>query len=103
MLSHLSLEYVKVPVGVVINGVTYDPHLDVITMAFPLRGVDPVVGDWKAASWEADGDGGWLARCLVGPAPGVIQLAANTTYDVWLKITDSPEVPVRKVGLLEVA
>lgn len=101
MLSHLSLEYVKVPVSVTINGAAYDPHLDVIQMAFPVRQIDPVAGDWKVASWEADGAGGWLARCLVGPG-GAVTLAAGT-YDVWLKIVDSPELPIRRVGLIEVS
>jgi hypothetical protein len=100
VVSHLSLEYVKIPVAAVINGVAYDPHADVIKVAFTARGVDPVVGDWIAGSWESDGAGGWQARVLVGPS-GDTQLAAGI-WDVWLKVIDSPEVPVRKVGVVEV-
>jgi hypothetical protein len=92
------LEFIKVPVQVVANGLSYDPHLDTVVMAFPARGVDPAV--WIQSAWESDGAGGWQARCLVGPG-GTIQLAAGT-YDVWVKITDNPEVPVLKSGLLEV-
>lgn len=100
-LSALSLEYVKVPVAVTINGLAFDPHLDTVKMAFPVRGINPVTGDWKTATWESDGAGGWLARCLVGPA-GTITLVAGP-YDVWVQITDAPEVPIRKVGLLEIS
>lgn len=99
-LSHLSLEYVKVPVAVTIAGVVHDPHLDVVKMAFPARGVSPVSGDWKTASWEVDGAGGWQAICLVGPA-GAITLTAGS-YDVWIQIIDSPEIPERKVGILDI-
>jgi hypothetical protein len=101
VLSRLSLEYVKVPVSVTINGVAYDPHFDVVQMAFPVRQAEPVAGDWKVASWETDGAGGWMVRCLVGPG-GVVALAAGA-YDVWVKITDVPEQPVRRCGVLEVA
>lgn len=98
--SHLSLEYIKLPVEVVINGVAYDPHLDAVVLAFPVRGVDPVALDWKTGSWELGSDGIWMARCLVGPG-GTVTLTAGT-YDAWVKITDSPEIPVRKCGVVEV-
>jgi hypothetical protein len=101
LISVLTLEYVTMPVSAVINGVAYDPHNDAVVMAFPVRGVNPVSGDWKAASWESDGAGGWRARCLVGPG-GAVQLSAGS-YDAWVKITDNPEVPVRRVGVLEVS
>ncbi len=98
--SALTLEYVKVPTTVTINGAPYDPHLDAVQLAFPAHGVAPAGPDFKVGSWEQDQFGTWMARCLVGPG-GAVSLVAGT-YDVWVKITDSPEVPVRKVGILEV-
>jgi hypothetical protein len=97
-LSSLSLEFIKVPVSVVLNGVAYDPHSDPVALSFPLRGAAPTV--WTAGSWESDGAGGWQARILVGPG-GVLQLAPGT-YDCWIRVTDSPEQPIRKAGIVEV-
>lgn len=45
----------------------------------------------------------WTAayRILIGPAAGVTSLAAGT-YDWTVRITDDPEVPVRKVGTVTI-
>ena len=72
-------------------------------MAFTAAGVDPVGGDYKTSSWETDATttpNTYLARCLVGPG-GTVALAAGT-YEVWVKITDSPEIPVLRSGTLVV-
>jgi hypothetical protein len=99
-LSALSTEYVKTSVIAIVNGTVIDPTSDTVQMAFPLRGVSPVAGDWKAGSWETV-SGLRYARCLVGPAGGTVTLAAGF-YDCWLKVTDSPEVPARRVGQITV-
>ena len=96
-LSALSTEYVKVSVAAVVNGVTYNPTSDAVSMAFPARGAQPVSGDWKTGSWETI-SGTYYARCLVGPSPGLVQFTVGSIYDCWLKVTDSPEVPARRVG-----
>ena len=80
-----------------------NPTADTVTMAFTAAGVDPVLGDYKTASWETDATttpSTYYARCLVGPG-GTVTLAAGT-YEVWVKITDSPEVPVKRSGTLVV-
>lgn len=100
-LSVLSLEYVKIPVAAIKLGSPVDPTGDVIAMAFPVSGVEPVAGDWKTGSWEISTYNGvttYLARCLVGPG-GAIALAIGT-YDIWIKITDNPEIPVIHAGQL---
>lgn len=97
--SALSTEYVKVAVSAVVNGSLINPTGDTVQMAFTARGVAPVSGDWKAGSWETI-SGVYYARCLAGPA-GVVQLAAGI-YDCWVKVTDSPEVPARRVGQVTV-
>lgn len=101
--SVLSLEYVRIPVSAKTSGVAVNPTSDSVLMAFPLEGVDPIVGDWKTATWETDASTSpstYFARCLVGPA-GTITLAVGV-YDVWVKITDSPEIPARHAGSLEI-
>ena len=47
---------------------------------------------FTAATWD-----GSAIRFLVGSAP--FDLPAGT-YDVWIRVTASPEVPVRRAGLL---
>ena len=101
VISALSLEYVRVPVAAKQAGAVVNPTADTVTMAFSAAGVDPVAGDYKTASWETDATttpSTYYARCLVGPA-GTVTLAAGT-YEVWVKVTDSPEIPVKRSGTL---
>ena len=99
-LSALSLEYLRYQVTANVLGVPYTPTADTVQFAFPATGVAP--SSWFSGSWETVGGSTYFARCLVGPSGGVVTLAAGN-YDVYIKITDSPEVPVRKVGTLTVS
>lgn len=99
-LSSLSKEYVRVGVAAKEAGVAVNPTADVVQMAFVAPGAEPAGGDWQTASWETDQStepDSYFARCLVGPGAVVL---AEGTWAVWLKVTDSPEVPVREVGRL---
>lgn len=99
----LSLEYVRVPVAAKTAGVAVNPSADVVVMAFTAVDVDPVVGDWKTASWETDATTTpttYYARCLVGPG-GTVTLAVGV-FDCWVKVTDAPEIPARRAGNLQV-
>lgn len=103
--SALSTEYLRYTVKAKLLGVDYNPTADSVQFAFPAAGVAPVTGDWKAGSWETlptqlNGTY-YVAKCLVGPTGGVIALPAGD-YNVYLKITDAPEVPVRLVDTLTV-
>ncbi len=102
-LSRLSKEYVRVAVAAEEAGAAVNPTLDVVQMAFTLNDAEPVAGDWKAATWETDASttpATYYARCLVGPA-GTVVLGAGI-YAVSVKVTDNPEVPVRKAGYVRV-
>jgi len=104
-ISSASLEYVPVRVKVRKAGAVYDPTGDTVTMAFLQAGATPTSGDFKAATWETDttsipGTPIYRALCLVGPS-GTTQLAAGV-WTVWVKVTDSPEIPVLYSGLLKV-
>lgn len=96
-LSAQSTEYVKVPLTAVVNGAIIDPTGDTVQLAFPLRGVPPVSGDWKTGSWETIGTTRY-ARALVGPSGGVLTLTAGVIYDCWVKVFDSPETVARLAG-----
>lgn len=93
-ISVKSLQYVRVPVFEVTGA---DPTGDAVSMAFPISGVDPTTyygGNWQTL------DEVYYARCLVGPA-GSVALPIGY-YDVYVKVTDSPETPVLYAGTLEV-
>lgn len=52
---------------------------------------DPVTTDWRTAGWQQI-NSEWYVACLVGPL-GTGALAKGT-YDLWVRITSSPEKPV---------
>ena len=98
-INHLSTEYVPYQVDVKKQGQVYDPTGDAVSFAFTMvgSGVDPT--NWASGIWESY-NGIFSALGLVGPNGGTV--LGVGVYDVWVKITDSPEVPVRKVGQLTV-
>lgn len=103
IMSVLSLENVRVPIAAKVEGAHVNPTSDTVVMAFPVAGEDPVAGDWKSSIWSTDTTttpDTYEAICLVGPA-GTIALAVGV-YDVWVRVTDSPEVPAIRVGSLEI-
>jgi hypothetical protein len=97
-ISSESLEYVKVWVDAKRSGVSFDPTSDVVEMAFT-TGSDIDEADWQNSSWETIGRK-YYARCLVGPG-GAIELD-DGLYQVWVRITDSPEIPVLTAGYIKV-
>ena len=100
-LPAATLEYVRFPVRATVNGAAYNPTADVVTFAFLTAELtQPTAPDWKSGSWESGANGTYLARCLVGPS-GTVTLAAGVYY-VWIKVTDSPEVPVMLAGTVEI-
>lgn len=101
-ISASSVEYVRVPVYAKASGSVVDPTGDTVVMAFMASTAAPGVSDWKTASWETDATtepDTFFARCLVGSA---VTLTAGTTYHVWVKVTDNPETPVKRAGLVKV-
>lgn len=98
-----SLEYVRVPMAAEKSGAAYDPTGDTVVMALLAGPAAPSSGDWKTASWDTDATAyppTYRAQCLVGPG-GTVTLAAGV-YTVWVKVTDSPEVPVKRAGQIKV-
>jgi hypothetical protein len=100
-LPAVSLEYVRVGVAATAGGAQVNPTNDVVQMAFVSPTATPSTGDWKTASWDSGNTNGvYTALCLVGPG-GTVQLPVGK-YQVWVKITDSPEIPARPAGLLQI-
>ena len=87
-ISVASLQYVEVPVPIS----PHDPTADVVKMGFLPEGTAGVPATWYTASW-AVGANVPTVLCLVGPSPGVVTMVPGI-FQPYLKITDSPEVPV---------
>ena len=103
-MSQLSTQYVFIPVSVTKSGVAYNPTGDTVQFAFAATATYvPQSGDWVAGSWDTNTTSvlfPYSAKCLVGPAgttnPGIGR------YYMYIKISDSPEIPVLIAGLLEI-
>lgn len=103
-ISRNSTEYVRVPVAARSSGAAVDPTADTVTMAFLAGAGPPESGDWKTASWDTDASTyppTYRAQCLIGPTGGTVTLTAGV-WSVWVKVTDSPEVPVKRAGQIKI-
>lgn len=101
-ISHLSLEYVSVPLAAfTLEGEPYNPTGDTVQMAFmPQASQVPQSGDWQAAILSANPENvlyPYVISCLVGPG-GTITLGIGT-YVIYTKVIDNPQIPVRQASL----
>lgn len=105
VLSHLSTEYVLIPLQVTKAGVPYNPTGDTLQFAFMPTAVQvPQVSDWVNGVWETVTTNfiyPYNAKCLVGPSGSTVLTLG--TYVIYLKITDNPEIPVLVGGQLEIS
>jgi len=92
-----SLEYLPIRVKATRLGGDYDPSVDPVEVALPEINVAP--STWKVATWQSY-DGKHYANVLVGTG-GDFALAVGD-YDIFVRITDSPEVPVLRAGMLRI-
>jgi hypothetical protein len=104
-ISHLALEYVLIPVAATKAGISYNPTGDTVQFAFmPTPTQVPGSGDWVSGAWDTDTTNilyPYSAKCLVGPG-GTIVLGIGS-YIVYIKVTDSPEIPVLVGAVLDVS
>jgi hypothetical protein len=102
--SALSREFVPAAVTATAAGQPVNPTGDVVEFAFTAISAKPVTGDWKSGSWDGTQPqtpgNAYIAHCLVGPG-GTVQLAAGR-YQMWIRVTDDPEIPVIPFGLLNI-
>ena len=92
-ISSLSVEYVHVPITSNLD--TGDLNDLTVQLAIVPDGQEPVTGDWKTGTWIGN-----HAAVLVGP--GATITLTDGTYDVWVKITATPEVPVLLSGSIHI-
>ena len=104
-MSHLSVDYVQVPVSAWQAGTSYNPTSDTVQWAFmPQATQVPAGGDWVAGSWDTAPTSliyPYVAKCLLGTA-GTTALTIGAYY-AYVKIQDSPEIPVLIAGSLEIS
>ena len=106
--SVATLQYIRVQVTALVNGnANYNPTGDTVQFGFLNQSTNQqstAPSSWVSGVWETGGTTQspiYTAKCLVGPG-GTFAPTANTGYWVWVKIADSPEVPVMFVGELRV-
>jgi hypothetical protein len=112
-IAALSLEEVNVTWTSELAGTTIDPTgvsagstLLTVQMAFPVSTGNPAAPaspvTWLTASWLLGGTSiGYVSQALVGPG-GVVTLTAGQAFDVWGRISGTPESPVKFAGTIEV-
>lgn len=102
--SVLDTEHLAFSVSLEVDGQPYNPTGDVVEFAFmPVSpSTDPGPGDWHAGSWDTVAPDTYSALVLVGPNNGGVALDKGVEYYVWIQITDSPEIIVRRLDVLEI-
>lgn len=75
------------------------------TVQFSLTDVDGDPVTWVAGEWEDDplvttNRVTAVARILIGPSGDLTP--AEGKHAVWIKVTDAPEAPVRRVGVIRI-
>jgi len=83
----------------------YNPTNDKVEFSFTDKGGPVDDTSWHGGSWETHHGSSnhpkYFAKCLVGPN-GTVELDVGS-YEIWVKITDDPEIPVEYAGILEVS
>jgi hypothetical protein len=101
-----SLAYVDVPIkSRTADGYYYDPTHDAVVMAFidTTTTADPQASDFVTAQWSGTPGlkGQVLASCLVGPG-GAFTGVKGKVYNIYVKISDTPEVPILQSDTLTI-
>ena len=96
VIPAVSVEYLHIPV-------TSDVTLDAqpVSLAFTATAVrldDAVM--WNDAEWA--GDPGTSRTCRLLTGPGAAAAPGPGIWNVWVKVTSSPEIPVRHAGQIKI-
>jgi hypothetical protein len=70
-----------------------DPTLLPVSMAVMLYGEEPEAADFKTAAWLTE-NGKHYATILIGQTGTGIGPLVEGIYKSWVKVTDTPEIPV---------
>lgn len=64
-----------------------------VSIAVKLYGIEPEAADFKTAAWITEA-GKYYATILIGQAGTGIGVLTEDIYKSWVKVTDTPEIPV---------
>ena len=100
--SSLSTQYVQVLIRVT-AAQPYDPSRDPVTFAFTNANAFPAQqpSAWYPGTWDIWPGPLYYAQVLIGPQNGGIVLKQGR-WQVWLKISDDPEIPVLQPLVLQI-
>ena len=93
----VSTEYLHGPVTA---SVTLDTQVVEVAFVTPSTAVPNDATSWVTAEWEGGANTTRTWRVLIGP--GTPAPLAAGAYSVWVRIHDTPEVPVRKHDTLTI-
>lgn len=93
----VSTEYLHGPVTA---SATLDTQTVEVAFVTPASAVPSDATSWITATWEGGAATTRTWRVLIGPGSAA-PLAAGS-YGVWVRITDTPEVPIRKHDILTI-
>ena len=106
-ISVASTEYVRIPVASRDANGAYDPTGDTVEFALTLK-PDSNAADkynepssWTAGVWWTEGNT-YYAVTNVGPSGDLTNATTTGTWQLWMKVTSSPEAPVKYVGDVEI-
>lgn len=90
-----SVEYVRIPVTAVDGtGTALNLSADVVQVAATRTSASPAVADWRPAAWDNG-----QARILVG-GPDFVLTPGD--WNLFVRVTDNPELPVLRAGTLTI-
>jgi hypothetical protein len=93
-MSSLSTAYLQQLINVQ-SADGYNPSGDIVQFAFTASTypeTSPTSLNWNSGSWVVFPGPKYWAQCLVGPNGGVT--LTQGLWQVWVKVTDNPEIPV---------
>lgn len=99
-IAAVSTQFVSVDITASAGGMGFNPTSFPVNFAFISGPTEPQSGDWKTGQWAGSG-APYIAQILVGPSNG-LSLAPGS-YQIWVQIIATPQVPVIQVGTLVIS
>lgn len=85
------------------EGGTVDATTATAEMAVIAPDTDPVEADWNACTWVTDSTGTVPVYRALGPSPLDLTLVVGESYVIWLRLSDSSGIAVKRcAGLLPI-
>lgn len=90
-----SAEYLKISVTANVSLTSQPVHVAIVAARDR-----PDPGDWQAAAWAGNAGTTRTAQLMIGP--GTANVLTLGEYDIWARVTDTPEIPTDPAGRLTI-